>query len=67
MDFFQRLKSELNELSHRIEKLKDFMVTLDYQFLPQIQRSLLTSQLSVMISYQTILQERIIAIEADSD
>lgn len=59
-DWFERLLEELNELTGRIERLRAFMKTEKFENeLDDIQKNLLTTQLSAMVTYESILMLRI--------
>jgi len=55
----QRVVTEFNELNDKIEKLRAFVEGVIYSGLPIQEQSLLTAQLSSMITYATLLSLRI--------
>lgn len=63
MEFLDRLKIEKNELSDKIIRLQKFIESEKFENIGDNQQSLLIIQLSVMLSYESILNIRIIEIE----
>jgi len=61
MDYKERVKQELAELSEKVDKLSDFNVRIvtDKLDVSVIQKRLLRKQLKAMVKYKNILQERI--------
>lgn len=57
--YVQRLVEELQQLSDRIDKLRDFMSTPNFQRVRLEERQLLTRQLGVMTEYDEILRRRV--------
>jgi hypothetical protein len=57
--FHERLYIEREELDEKILKLKNFIQSENISKVSKIQKSLLRSQVNVMIAYSEILAERI--------
>ena len=55
----QRLVEEQVQLAQRINKLKRFIYSQIFKELPQAKRDLLGEQLSLMVAYLKILDQRI--------
>jgi|SanBayMetagenome_1026888.scaffolds.fasta_scaffold23925_5 hypothetical protein len=58
-NFFTRLIDESTELEDKIEKLRSFTLTQQFNDLNEANRALLILQGEIMNSYFTCLQERI--------
>ena len=58
-NFFTRLIDESTELKGKIEKLKSFTLTQQFDDLNEANKALLILQGEIMNSYYTCLQERI--------
>jgi hypothetical protein len=58
-NFFTRLIDESTELEGKIEKLKSFTLTQQFDDLNEANKALLILQGEIMNSYYTCLQERI--------
>jgi vacuolar-type H+-ATPase subunit E/Vma4 len=58
-NFFTRLIDESTELEDKIEKLRSFTLTQQFDDLNEANRALLILQREIMNSYFTCLQERI--------
>ena len=58
-NFFTRLIDEFTELEDKIEKLRSFTLTQQFDDLNEANRALLILQGEIMYSYFTCLQERI--------
>ena len=58
-NFFTRLIDESTELEGKIEKLKSFTLTQQFDDLDEANKALLILQGEIMNSYYTCLQERI--------
>lgn len=50
---------EFIELGQKIKKLKDFIVSKDYDALPEIERTALKEQLGHMEAYRSVLNCRV--------
>ncbi len=58
-DFRARLFEEHDQLHRRIEKLKTFIVSDQYDQLPEIDRKDLKEQLTHMEAYERVLSRRV--------
>lgn len=58
----ERLEVERTELDDKINKLQTFVATDMFSELDEVNRSLLLSQLSVMYTYHSILDMRILGV-----
>jgi len=58
-DFIERLKDEKHALQEKTEKLDAFVNSEMFNSVSSKQQSLLVVQLSAMLTYGTILEERI--------
>ena len=58
-DFKKRLISEKDELNEKIVKLNQFINSENFNKIDKVQQSLLKTQLFVMRTYHSILEERI--------
>lgn len=62
--FLDRLLEERGTLAARLEKLGNFIDTIDFFALPQAQQDLLREQVKAMQLYHEILEERVRALES---
>ena len=58
-DFRARLHMEFSDLTIKVDKLKDFIVSEAYDKLPEIDRSDLKEQLRHMKAYLLVLNRRV--------
>lgn len=58
-DFRSRLHTEFTDLTIKVDKLKDFIVSEQYDKLPEIDRSDLKEQLKHMQGYWSVLMRRV--------
>ncbi len=58
-DFRARLFEEFDQLSNRITRLKEFIVSDKYDSLPEIERKDLKEQLQHMQAYWKVLSRRV--------
>ena len=61
----ERLRDERNELGEKIEKLKSFRESEAYDYLPLLDKHLLTAQENAMVTYHEILGMRINSIKKE--
>lgn len=59
MSALEKLKIEKTELDSKIERLATFMLTEDFESVGTVQEVLLKAQFQIMVSYSTVLDERI--------
>ena len=58
-EYRARAFDEYSQLTDRVEKLKEYIVSGDYDKLPQIEREALKEQLGYMRSYLEVLSKRV--------
>jgi hypothetical protein len=58
-DFKERLQEEQSDLQEKITKLNRFIGTESFDKIDDVQQALLRTQLQVMLTYQTCLDERL--------
>ncbi len=57
-DFRSRLLIELDELTGRLERLERFILSDDFEVIPEIERADLSEQLAHMQGYHQVLMRR---------
>jgi len=62
-DYQQRVKEELEQLTERTEKLEAFLSSTSKPLMSPTQLGLMVAQYHVMLSYKSILEERITLFE----
>ena len=58
-DYQERVKQERIELNEKLKKLFVFILSDDFMFLDEKEQELLNTQFVNMVSYSTILRQRI--------
>ena len=55
----KRVLSEKNELNYNLMRLVEFMHTVDFERLDEVERNLMADQVTAMTKYRTVLESRI--------
>ena len=63
--FLEKLKQEKAELSERLEKLRNFIASDEFEKIDPVQMTLLNIQVKAMETYSQCLLERIVRLQVE--